>query len=231
MTTIAERWEQLRTRIAAAARGAGRAPEEIRLVAVSKTVTADQVRLAYAAGQRIFGENRAQEFSAKTSALSDLDIEWHFIGHLQSNKVRLVLPGAALIHSVDSGALAGKISRRVGGDPIQSILVQVNTTDESTKSGVLPAELPALLDELAALPNLRVEGLMTIGPLTEDTQRIRGAFRGLRQALETERGRGRPGAPMQQLSMGMSGDLEIAIEEGATIVRVGTALFGERLHI
>lgn len=228
MSTVAQRYQRLREQIAQAARRAGRSPEEIQLVAISKTVAPDRVREAWEAGQRCFGENRAQELSAKTRALSDLHIEWHFVGYLQTNKVRLVVPTSALIHSVDRFELAAKIDRRLPADRQQPILVQVNTTGEETKAGVRSDRLAPLLDRIAELPGLRVDGLMTIGPLTDDRDQIRAAFRSLRKTLERERQRLRPRAPLRHLSMGMSGDFEIAIEEGATIVRIGTSIFGER---
>ena len=228
MSTLADRIRDLERRIADVAEGAGRDPGTVRVVAISKTVTADRVREAYAAGHRLFGENRAQELVSKTDALADLPIEWHFVGRLQTNKVRFVLPRCALIHSVDRGELAERISGRLAEGDEQPILVQVNTSEEDSKAGVTLAALPALLDRIAELPGLRVEGLMTIGPFTADRDRIRNAFRSLREARDAERDVGRPGAPLQDLSMGMTADFDIAIEEGATLVRVGTALFGSR---
>ncbi len=228
MGAIADRRAELLERIARAAQAAGRKPNQIEMVAVSKTVGAEQVREAWDAGQRAFGENRAQEFRAKTRSLSDLAIDWHFVGSLQTNKVRNVLPGAALIHSVDRAELAAKISRRVGDGARQPVLVQVNVTGESTKAGVEPDKLAALLDEICALSGLSVEGLMTIGPLSPDPETIRKAFDDLRTARDAELSRERPNAPLQQLSMGMTGDFETAIAAGATIVRIGTALFGAR---
>ncbi len=228
MSGIAERYWRLRERIARAAQQAGRSPDEIQLVVVSKTVGPERIREAWEAGHRCFGENRAQEFSSKLQALSDLAIEWHFIGHLQKNKVRLVVPASALIHSIDSPELASKIDRRAGENAPQSILVQVNTTGERSKSGVPPEALAPLLDRIAELPNLQVDGLMTIGPFTDEEKPIRAAFRNLRETLNAQRREQRPQAPLRHLSMGMSADLEIAIEEGATIVRVGTAVFGTR---
>ena len=227
METIASRYRDLLTRIAAAAARAGRDPREIQLVAVSKTVAPERVREAYAAGARIFGENRAQELDPKSAALADLAIEWHFVGHLQSNKARAVMGVAALIHSVDRLDLAQRISAGATPAQPQRVLVQVNTSGEASKSGVAPEALSALLDGMAPLPGLVVEGLMTIGPLTGDAAAIRAAFRSLRAALDRERA-ARPAMPLAHLSMGMSGDYEIAIEEGATLLRIGSALFGVR---
>jgi pyridoxal phosphate enzyme (YggS family) len=228
MDTIAARYRNLMDRIASAARGAGREPAEIALVAVSKTVEPAGVREAYAAGVRRFGENRAQELLRKREALADLAIEWHFVGHLQSNKARGVAETARLIHSVDRPELAEKLSLLAPPQTPQQVLVQVNTSGEATKSGVEPAGLSALLDGIARLPGLRVEGLMTIGPLTDDPERVRAAFRLLRALRDRERAADRPGMPLHALSMGMSGDYETAIEEGATLVRIGSALFGPR---
>lgn len=230
MSAIADRLERLQAQITRAAEGAGRRVDEIELIAVSKTVAPASVEEAHAAGLRHFGENRAQEFVRKIRALEHLEVTWHFIGYLQTNKVRQVIPGAALIHSLDRIDLAEKIARRAAssGGEIQPVLVQVNITGEGTKSGVALDELPGLLDGIAALPELRVDGLMTIGPLGGDAQAIRETFRTLREARDRERDRARPGAPMPHLSMGMSGDFEIAIEEGATLIRIGTAIFGAR---
>jgi pyridoxal phosphate enzyme (YggS family) len=226
--TIAENHARLGDRIRAAAAGAGREPSGIGWVAVSKTVGPEQVREAFAAGVRLFGENRAQELVAKTAALEDLPIEWHFVGHLQTNKVRQVLPRSTLIHSVDRVDVARKINGRASPEQPQPILVQVNTTGEATKSGVVPQRLGELLDSIATLPNLIVDGLMTIGPFTSDETEIRTAFRDLRELLVHERQAERPNAPLRHLSMGMSNDFEIAIQEGATLLRIGTALFGPR---
>ncbi|MCK4415346.1 MAG: YggS family pyridoxal phosphate-dependent enzyme [Candidatus Eisenbacteria sp.] len=227
METLAENIQRIQGSIHAAAARAGRDPAAIELVTVSKTVGAERVREAFAAGLRHFGENRAQELAAKVRALGDLAIEWHFVGHLQTNKVRQVMPPARLIHSVDRVGLAEKIDRRAAPGQ-QSILIQVNTTGEESKSGIAPGELPALLDACAELPHLTVDGLMTIGPLTGDAALIRAAFRRLRALRDQEAARGRPRAPLKHLSMGMTGDYEIAIEEGATMLRIGTAIFGAR---
>jgi PLP dependent protein len=228
MEPIAARYRNLMDRISSAARDAGREPAEIALVAVSKTVKPAGVREAYAAGVRRCGENRAQELLRKREALADLPIEWHFIGHLQTNKARGVMEAARLIHTVDRRELAGKMSLLAPAGRPQRVLVQVNTSGEATKSGIAPEGVSALLDAIAQLPGLRVEGLMTIGPLTDDPARIRAAFRLLRALRDRERAAGRPGMPLHELSMGMSGDFEMAIEEGATLVRVGSALFGAR---
>jgi PLP dependent protein len=228
MTQIADNCLRVLERIDTIARRAGRDPAEIALIAVTKTVGPDAVREAFAAGLTRFGENRAQEFARKLAALDDLAAEWHFIGHLQTNKVRAVARACALIHSVDRIDLARRIDERASAQAPQPVLVQVNTSGEASKSGVDPAGTAALLDDLARLPGIRVDGLMTIGPLTDDARAIRAAFRALREELERARAVARPRAPLRHLSMGMSSDFEIAIEEGATLLRVGSALFGPR---
>ncbi len=228
MGTIADNLSRLVEEIRHTARSAGRNPAGIRLVAISKTVDPERIREARAAGQRLFGENRAQDLAAKAAALAGLDLEWHFVGHLQTNKVRQVVPLAALVHSLDRIELAEKIAARVPPAAPQPVLVQVNMSGEASKSGVAPADLPRLLDRIALLPEISVRGLMTIGPLTGDDHAVRLAFRRLREALERERTRERPGSSLTELSMGMSGDFAIAIQEGATILRIGTAIFGTR---
>lgn len=226
---IAANLTDVQARIAAAERGAGRAAGSVRLVAVSKKMTVDDVRAALAAGQRIFGESYGQELRDKRAALAAeaAPPEWHFIGPLQSNKVKYVAGQAALIHAVDSAALLEAIDAR--GAP-QACLVQVNVTGEAQKRGVAPADLPALLDRFASLPFARCEGLMLIPPLTAQPEDARPHFAALRALRDREATRGRPNVDLKELSMGMSGDVEIAIAEGATLVRVGTAIFGGRQH-
>lgn len=228
MGTMAQRWELLRERIEQAARRAGRDPREIRIVAVSKTVGAGPISEAAAAGATRFGESRAAELAAKAEELADLALDWHFVGHLQTNKVRIVAPWCRLIHSLDRLPLARRIDERAPEGGSQAVLVQVSTSGKAAQSGVAPDQLPALLDALVELPRLRVEGLMTIGPLTEDRGAVRAAFRLLREAARREREVRRPRQPLAELSMGMSGDYELAVEEGATLLRIGTALFGRR---
>ncbi len=225
---LAQRREKLLEQVASAAGRAGRNPQDVRLVAVSKTVTSEAVREAWGAGHTLFGENRAQELRDKRRQLEDLPIEWHFIGHLQTNKVRYVVPGCTLLHTLDRFELAQKLAARVSPDQPLGVLVQVNTSGEDAKSGIAEAELPTLLDQVAELPQLEVRGLMTIGPWGATETENRRCFAQLRTALERERGVGRPHAPLTELSMGMSGDFEIAIAEGATLVRIGTRFFGPR---
>jgi pyridoxal phosphate enzyme (YggS family) len=207
--TLAERVAAVRARVERAAAG-----RPVTLVAVSKTQPADAVRAACAAGLTTFGENYVQEWAGKQAALADLPITWHFVGHLQRNKAKDVAGRVALIHGVNSVELAAALDRRSPG--VQDVLVEVNLGGEASKAGVAPAELPALLDGIAALPRVRCRGLMCIPPPGAG----RPAFRALAALARAH--------ALPELSMGMSDDFEEAIEEGATIVRVGTALFGPR---
>jgi pyridoxal phosphate enzyme (YggS family) len=227
---IADGLAQVRERIAAAERAAGRAPGSVRLLAVSKKMTADDVRAALAAGQRAFGENYAQELRDKRAALAQDQTlphppEWHYIGPLQSNKVKYVAGQVALAHTVDSAPLLEAIEAR--GVP-QACLVQVNVAGEAQKRGIAPAELPALLDRFAAMSHVTCAGLMVIPPFTDAPDDARPHFAALRTLRDREAAIARPHVELRELSMGMSGDLEVAVAEGATIVRVGTAIFGVR---
>jgi pyridoxal phosphate enzyme (YggS family) len=217
----------VRARIAAAERAAGRPPGSVRLVAVSKKMTADDVRAALAAGQRAFGESYGQELRDKRAALAAESPapEWHFIGPLQSNKVKYVAGQVTLVHAVDSIALLEAIDAR--GAP-QTCLVQVNVAGEQSKRGVAPADLPALLDRFAGLPHVRCAGLMLIPPLGDRPEDARPHFAALRALRDREASNARPNVALDELSMGMSDDLEAAVAEGATLVRVGTAIFGRR---
>lgn len=223
--------EAVNARIEAAAQRSGRTRDAVTLIAVSKTVGSDKVAEAYAAGIRHFGENRAQELVLKCSQL-DLACTWHFIGHLQSNKVRDVLAHSDLIHSVDSLSLAQEINRRAGlaGKRV-SVLAQVNISDEDTKSGIDVADAEGFVLALSELPNLDVLGLMTIAAPAANPEDVRPQFRLMKQAFDSISGSiAKPNVRMEHLSMGMSHDFEIAIEEGATMVRVGTAIFGARSY-
>jgi len=224
---IAANLAEVRARIAAAEQAAGRTAGSVRLIAVSKKMTADDVRVALAAGQRAFGESYGQELRDKRAELAGeaAPPEWHFIGPLQSNKVKYVAGQAALIHAVDSAALLEAIAAR--GAP-QACLVQVNVAGETQKRGVAPGELPALLDRFASLRLVRCEGLMLIPPIGAQPEDARPHFAALRELRDREATRPRPNVDLKELSMGMSDDLEIAIAEGATMVRVGTAIFGGR---
>jgi PLP dependent protein len=219
------RYEQIRLRIARAADRCGRDPAGITLIAVSKTMPAESVREAFRFGLRDFGENRVQELAMKAGELADLPIRWHLVGHLQTNKVRVVLPLAAMIHSVDSLHLAQKIHEALAPGRSIDLLLQVNTSGEESKFGAAPDDLSSLAASISALDRLRVRGLMTLGPLTDDEEAIRRSFRALRELLPVLK---KQFPEAEALSMGMSGDFETAIEEGATHIRVGTALFGSR---
>lgn len=223
MTTIAHRLDEVRRRIARAAQAAGRSPEEVTLVAVSKGHPAEAVRQAYDAGARLFGENYVQELRQKRASMPDLgDLEFHLIGHLQRNKVRDALEAANCIETVDSVRLAEEIARRAPAGRRVSVLVQVNVGQEPQKAGVAPSALPELLDRIRTLAALDLRGLMTVPPADDDPERARPHFRALRRLAERHLG------DDAWLSMGMSHDLEVAIAEGATHVRVGTAIFGPR---
>ncbi|HEY3355353.1 MAG TPA: YggS family pyridoxal phosphate-dependent enzyme [Polyangia bacterium] len=221
---------EVRARLAAAARRAGRDPGEVALCAVSKTQPAAAIRAAYAAGQRLFAENYAQELRDKAAELADLaDLTWHFIGPLQRNKVKYVVGTAALLQSVDSVRLMDELDHRAAALGLTlPCLVEVNIAGEASKSGLPPAALPEVLDAFAARPRLSCEGLMTMPPFGDEAEEARPYFRALRELRDRAAVTPRPRVSLRHLSMGMSQDFEVAIEEGATIVRVGTAIFGAR---
>jgi PLP dependent protein len=228
---VRENLLRIRERITAAALRAGRSSEEITLIGVSKTHPAEAIRAAYAAGLRDFGENRVQEWEGKRGGLGDLeDAKWHLIGHLQSNKAARAAGLFHCVDSVDDFSLAQRLARVVGeaagAAKLSRVLLEIRVADEETKSGVNVAELPAIAEKVAGLPGLHLSGLMCIPPFLDDAGQVRPYFRRLRELrdqLATQLGLALP-----VLSMGMSHDFEVAIEEGATEVRVGTALFGER---
>ncbi len=226
--TIADGLARTRDRIARAAEAASRKPEEVRLIAVSKTKPPSAIREAYAAGQRDFGENYAQELAQKADELADLaDLRWHFIGHLQTNKARLVAGIAAVVHAVDSASLVRELGKRAAKEGRGStydalrVLIEVNVGGEAQKHGAAPSEVAALIAAIEGQSSLRLCGLMTMPP--EDLEAARRAFEAL-SSLRAVHGRAR----LPELSMGMSNDLEIAVASGATMVRVGTAIFGPR---
>ena len=230
MGEMAERLRKIEERIAQTALRAGRDPKSVRLVAVSKTKPAAAIADAFACGQRIFGENYVQELVGKQGELTQ-DISWHFIGSLQSNKGRQIAGRVDLIHSVDRLSLAREIDRQWGAlGKFCDILVQVNISREETKGGTSSEELLDLVREVARLPHLRVRGLMTMPPFFDDPEGARPYFRRLRELAGEVAAAAIAGVEMRELSMGMSGDFEAAIEEGATLVRVGSALFGERQY-
>jgi pyridoxal phosphate enzyme (YggS family) len=225
---IAGNLAAVQTRVLQAELAAGRPAGSVTLLAVSKSMPIEDVAAAMAAGQRDFGENYAQELRDKRPALAGIPPRWHFIGPLQSNKVKYVAGQVALIHALDSEELLAEVNRRVPEGAVQECLLQVNVAAEPQKRGVAPAALPALLDAFAALSRLRCTGLMLIPPLGDDPEAARPHFAALRELRDREAARPRPHVALRELSMGMSHDLETAITEGATIVRVGTAIFGER---
>jgi pyridoxal phosphate enzyme (YggS family) len=238
---IAERLAAVEARIVDAAQRSGRSPESVRLVAVSKTKPAQAIREAYAAGQRHFGENYVQELTAKAEELEDLpDLVLHFIGHLQRNKAKAAVRAASVIHTVDSVRLAEELGKRAaeterpaasafaplgeGGDARTAVFVEVNVGGETQKSGCAPNDVAAVLGAIEREPALRLVGLMTVPPFTEDPRGARLYFDALARLRDAHGGLGR----LPELSMGMTHDLEEAIAAGATLVRVGTAIFGER---
>jgi pyridoxal phosphate enzyme (YggS family) len=227
--SIAQNLKTIRTRIRQAAENAGRDPAEIELVAVTKTHPASLVRQAWESGVAVAGENYIQEAREKIAALADCGLRWHFIGHLQSNKARQAVAHFELIHSVDSLKLGHEIDKQAGriGKP-QPILVQVNISREATKSGATREAARELVEALGRLPHLQVRGLMTMPPFFDQPERARPYFAALRELRDRIREAAPPGVVMAHLSMGMTGDFEAAIAEGATLVRIGTAIFGQR---
>ena len=226
MATIGFNMQAVRQRVADAARACGRDPAAVGLIAVSKTFGADAVAAAHACGQRVFGENYVQEAVDKIVALASLGLEWHFIGPIQSNKTRQIAENFAWVHSVDRAKIAERLSaaRPDALAPLQ-VCIQINIGDENTKGGVAPADALALARAIAALPRLKLRGLMTIPPASDEPAQQRRYFAELRKLKEQL---ATAGVALDTLSMGMSADLEAAIAEGATLVRVGTAIFGQR---
>ena len=226
--TISANIALINARIRAAAEAAERDPATVRLVAVSKTRPAEDIIAAFQAGQTVFGENYIQELVPKLAEIHE-DVQWHFIGHLQSNKVKYIAGRVALIHSVDRISLAEEIDRQWGRlGKVCEVLIQVNISGEATKSGTTEAGAIQLVRECALLPNISVKGLMTMPPFFDDPDAARPYFTELRRLAETISELQIAGVEMKELSMGMSGDFETAIQEGATLVRVGTAIFGSR---
>ncbi|QTA86114.1 YggS family pyridoxal phosphate-dependent enzyme [Desulfonema magnum] len=224
-----ERLESVKDRIRQVADKCGRNPETVRLVAVSKTMSADKVREAIDGGAAIFGENYIQEAREKIEALSSYPVSWHFIGHLQTNKAKYVVKLFDLIHSVDTLKLARELNKQAGKiNKIQEILIQVNIGEEASKSGASVKELKKLTEDISQLENLAVRGLMIIPPFYNEPEKVRPFFSTLRELRDEIRKEAIPNVAMDELSMGMTGDFETAIEEGATLVRIGTAIFGER---
>jgi len=229
VVSIADRLTAVRGRIEAAAGRAGRDPASVKLVAVSKLKPVSMIREAYEAGQRCFGENYAQDLRDKARELTDLDISWHFIGGLQKNKAKYVAPVASMVETIDSVEIARELVKRLPeGSPPLPCLIEINIGDEASKSGISPKGIIPFIKELMEIDRIALKGLMILPPYEEDPERSRPYFKGLRELLVLVNRELNLPSPLAELSMGMSHDFEAAIEEGATIVRVGTAIFGER---
>ncbi len=226
MSEMKQRLESVLERIEKAAKKVGRTPSEITLVAVSKNFPAEAVREAFSLGVRNFGENRAQELKDKYEKLSDIQATWHFIGRIQTNKVKYFVPIVEYVHSVWREKELTEINKRAKMvNKVMKVFLEVNVSGEETKAGVKPENLKNLLDFAKSLENIKVIGLMTMAPIAENPEEIRWVFKKLRE-LRDELKKDYP--DVTELSMGMSGDFEVAIEEGATFVRIGTAIFGKR---
>ncbi len=226
--SVTENLQEVEKRICAACERAGRDRSEVTLIAVSKTKPIEMIEEAYAAGIRVYGENKVQELVEKHDTMAD-DIDWHMIGHLQRNKVKMLPGRAKMIHSVDSLRLAEEIDRQYEkAGEIAHILIEVNMAGEESKFGLAPQDVASFLDEIAKFANIYVHGLMTIAPFVEDPEENRKIFTDLRKLLIDMRAKNNDNIDMSELSMGMTGDYEVAIEEGATFVRVGTGIFGAR---
>jgi hypothetical protein len=228
--TISAQIDQIRGRMAAAARSCGRDPASVKLVAVTKTVSVDDIRSAVAAGVTILGESYLQESIPKITALAGKPVQWHFIGHLQSKKAKDAVRYFDLIHSVDSVKLAAALDRNAAKiNKVQDILIQVNAAGEISKSGLNPDAVMGVIAEISQFSHIRIKGLMTLPPFFDEApERVRpyfAALAALKDRIEEEK---IPNVVMEELSMGMTGDFETAIKEGATMVRIGTAIFGER---
>ena len=219
----------MQERIRQAAESCSRDADSVRLVAVSKTIPAGTVKAAIEAGVAILGENYMQEAREKFNTLVQYPVSWHFIGHLQSNKAKYAVRLFDLIHSVDSFKLARELDKQAKKvDKIQQILVQVNISAEDTKSGISADEAPGLISEISRLENLSIRGLMTMPPYFYQPEKVKPFFAALRELRDRIKAQALPNVSLEELSMGMTGDFEVAIEEGATLVRIGTAIFGER---
>ncbi|WP_299103853.1 YggS family pyridoxal phosphate-dependent enzyme [uncultured Tenacibaculum sp.] len=231
MDSIVHNLNTIHKRIAYACKKANRTPDEVRLLLATKTVSIEKIRFAIEQGIHLVGENKVQELKQKTNAILDLQPEVHFIGHLQSNKIKEVIKWASCIQSIDRLSLAEKLHKRLTlENKTIDVYIQVNTSFEESKFGAKPQETIALVQEVAKFNNINIKGLMTIGLLSSESKEIRKCFRLLKQLQNEINSLQVPNVRIDELSMGMSNDLEIAIEEGATIVRVGTAIFGERIY-
>jgi hypothetical protein len=223
---VADNLERVRKRIGNALHRSGRPEGTVRLVAVTKTVGPAEIEVAAGLGVKLVGENRVQQALDKKSKVQ-AELQWHMIGNLQRRKVRDTVDNFDMIHSVDRVELAGEISKRAGAAcKVMPVLIEVNTSGEPNKHGIAPAELPAFIENVAHLDGMHVRGLMTMGPFVADPEQVRPCFVTLRECAERIRAMDLPGIAMTELSMGMTNDFEVAIEEGATMVRIGTAIFG-----
>ncbi len=227
--SIADNLKTIQDKIAAAAKRAGREPSSVRLIVVTKTVEVERIREAVAAGAVVLGENRVQEAKEKIEKMGSI-ASWHLIGHLQSNKAKYAVKLFDLIHSVDNLDLAKEIDKQAAKNgKVQNVLIEVSIAGEEQKAGVDFGRAVELVKEAAKLRNIAVQGIMTVPPLLDDPEAVRPYFRKLRTLAEDIRKENIPNVNMKELSMGMSGDFEVAVEEGATMVRVGTAIFGKRI--
>lgn len=228
MNPIAENIQDIQSRIEAACQRSGRAVSSVRLIAVTKTIDVEQINLAVQAGMTILGENRVQEVLSKYESVSP-DVSWHLIGHLQTNKVRQIIDHVTLIHSLDSVHLAHELQKRASqrGKAVE-VLIEVNVGQEASKFGLSPEDVPAFLESLKDMNFIRVCGLMTVAPFLPDPEDVRIVFRRLKTLFDAMKHINQPNVTMEHLSMGMTHDFEVAVEEGATMVRVGTGIFGSR---
>lgn len=226
---VKENLKEVEARVQAACNRAGRAREDVLLIAVSKTKPVELIREIMETGTKDFGENKVQEMCNKIEEIRE-PLNWHLIGHLQRNKVKYIVDKACLIHSVDSIRLAEEIQKEAVKKDVKKVpvLIEVNMAEEDSKDGIASSEAEALVKEIAKLPNLQIRGLMTIAPFVDDPEENRVHFRAMRELRDYLNTLNIPGVEMKELSMGMTNDFEVAIEEGATIIRVGTAIFGER---
>lgn len=230
MSEIADNLDDVERRICEACKRAGRDRSEVTLIAVSKTKPVSMIEEAIDHGIYVFGENKVQELVSKHDEI-DKDLDWHMIGHLQTNKVRMLPGKVKMIHSVDSLKLAGEIDKQFKkAGLIADVLIEVNVAGEESKFGLSPQDVESFLPEIAKFANLRVKGLMTIAPYTEDPEENRNIFIKLKKLLIDMNAKNYDNIDMSELSMGMTGDFEVAIEEGATFVRVGTGIFGSRIY-
>ncbi|MBX3254548.1 MAG: YggS family pyridoxal phosphate-dependent enzyme [Chitinophagaceae bacterium] len=231
MTDIISNLAVIHARINEACRKAGRLSSEVKLLLATKTVAAHNICIALRNGETLIGENKVQELEDKYDSLKTIPHQTHFIGHLQTNKIKKVIQYADCIQSLDRMELARKLHKQLQQEgKTMEVLIQVNTSAETSKFGIEPAHAAAFVKEIAGLGALKIKGLMTIGLFSAEENKVRDCFKLLGKVKNEISGLNIPGVEMKELSMGMSGDLEIAIEEGATIIRVGTAIFGKRIH-